>query len=116
MLSVFGFILTVFGATSSLQSSFNEQFTAFRNEMKVQIEAWRTEIRQNDRRYEDRFAPIENDTRYFCRLVAHMGQVEKLENFPYRASGYLAEIERMNAEVLEYLRQHASETVTAEAA
>jgi len=45
-----------------------------------------------------------------------MGQVEKLENFPYRASGYLAEIERMNAEVLEYLRQHASETVTAEAA
>jgi hypothetical protein len=32
------------------------------------------------------------------------------------AGGYLAEIERMNAEALDYLRQPASEPVAAEAA
>ena len=56
---------------------------------------------------------------YFCRLVAHMRQMEKPENFPFMASGYLAEIERMNAEALEYLRQplgYASETMMADAA
>ena len=48
-----------------------------------------------------------------------MRQMEKPENFPFMASGYLAEIERMNAEALEYLRQplgYASETMMAEAA
>lgn len=53
---------------------------------------------------------------FFCRLVAHMRQVEKPENFKYMASGYLAEIEKMNAEVLEYLSRHASEPAPAEAA
>jgi len=53
---------------------------------------------------------------FFCRLVANMRQVEKPENFKYMASGYLAEIEKMNAEVLEYLSRHASEPAPAEAA
>lgn len=36
--------------------------------------------------------------------------------FKLMAGGYLAEIEKMHAEVMEYLRRHASEPVPAEAA
>jgi hypothetical protein len=35
------------------------------------------------------------------------------ENFPAMAEGYLAEIEKMHAEVMEYLRHHASESASA---
>jgi hypothetical protein len=38
------------------------------------------------------------------------------EEFPFVASGYRAEIERMQAEVLEYLTRHASEPVPEQAA
>ena len=53
---------------------------------------------------------------FFCRLVAHMRQVESPANFRYMASGYLVEIEKMHAEVMAYLSRHASEPVPAEAA
>ena len=53
---------------------------------------------------------------FFCRLVAHMRQVESPENFRSMASGYLAEIAKMHAEVIAYLGRHASEPVPAEAA
>ena len=53
---------------------------------------------------------------FFCRLVAHMRQVESPANFRSMASGYLAEIEKMHAEVMAYLSRHASEPVPAEAA
>jgi len=53
---------------------------------------------------------------FFCRLVAHMRQVESPANFRYMASGYLAEIDKMHAEVMAYLSRHASEPVPAEAA
>ena len=53
---------------------------------------------------------------FFSRLVANMRRVEKPESFKYMASGYLAEIEKMHAEVMEYLRRHASEPAPAEAA
>ena len=53
---------------------------------------------------------------FFCRLVANMRKVESPKNFPYMASGYLAEIEKMNAEVLEYLKQPADQVQAAEAA
>jgi hypothetical protein len=53
---------------------------------------------------------------FFCRLVANMRKVESPENFRLMASGYLAEIEKMNAEVVEYLSRHASEPAPAEAA
>lgn len=53
---------------------------------------------------------------FFSRLVANMSQVEKPENFKYMASGYLAEIEKMHAEVMEYLSRHASEPAPSEAA
>lgn len=68
---------------------------------------------------------IQNDTElqgtqeriaFFSRLVANMRQVEKPENFKYMASGYLAEIDKMHAEVLVYLSRHPSEPVPAEAA
>jgi hypothetical protein len=36
--------------------------------------------------------------------------------FKFMASGYLAEIEKMHAEVMEYLRRHASEPAPSEAA
>ena len=43
---------------------------------------------------------------FFSRLVANMRQVEKPENFKYMASGYLAEVEKMHAEVMAYLSRH----------
>jgi hypothetical protein len=36
--------------------------------------------------------------------------------FKLMAGGYLAEIEKMHAEVMEYLRRHTSEPIPAEAA
>jgi hypothetical protein len=68
---------------------------------------------------------IQNDTElestreridFFCRIVANMRKVESPDNFPLMASGYIAEIEKMNAEVLEYLKRHSSEPSPAEAA
>jgi hypothetical protein len=53
---------------------------------------------------------------FFCRLVANMRKVESPDNFRLYANSYLAEIEKMNAEVVEYLSRHASEAVPAEAA
>jgi hypothetical protein len=51
---------------------------------------------------------------YFSRLVAGMRKAESPESFRLMASGYLAEIEKMHAEVMGYLSKHASETKSAE--
>jgi hypothetical protein len=53
---------------------------------------------------------------YFTKLVAQFRTSVDPANFSAMSGGYLAEIERMNAEVMEYLRHHASETALAEAA
>jgi len=53
---------------------------------------------------------------YFEGLVAQFRVSVPRENFPAMAEGYLAEIEKMHAEVMEYLSRHASEPVPAEAA
>ncbi len=53
---------------------------------------------------------------YFEGLVAQFRVSVPRENFPAMAEGYLAEIEKMHAEVMEYLRRHASESEPAEAA
>jgi hypothetical protein len=53
---------------------------------------------------------------FFCDLVANMRKVETPDSFRLFASSYIAEIEKMNAEVVEYLSRHASEPVPAEAA
>lgn len=63
MLSSFGFIVAILGTERSTQAALNEQFTAFRNEMKAELETMRNEIRQNDKRYEERFARLEADIR-----------------------------------------------------
>ena len=46
---------------------------------------------------------------YFQRLLAQLRVTATPEEFPAVMSGYRAEIERMHAEVLEYLTRHASE-------
>ena len=53
---------------------------------------------------------------FFCRLVANMRKVESPDSFRLYSNSYLAEIEKMNAEVVEYLSRHASEPAPAEAA
>lgn len=53
---------------------------------------------------------------YFEGRVAQFRVSVPRENFPAMAEGYLAEIEKMYAEVMEYLRRHASEPAPAEAA
>ena len=46
---------------------------------------------------------------YFGRLVAQMRVTEPPENFYSMSGGFLAEIEKMNTEVHEYLSIHPSE-------
>ena len=46
---------------------------------------------------------------YFERLLGHLRVTARREEFPAVAGGYRAEIERMQAEVLDYLSRHASE-------
>lgn len=53
---------------------------------------------------------------YFEGLVAQFRVSVPRENFPAMAEGYLAEVEKMHAEVMEYLRRHASEPEPAKAA
>ena len=53
---------------------------------------------------------------YFCQVVAQMRVTETAENFPSLASGFLSEIEKMHAEIMEYLSRHATEPAPAEAA
>jgi hypothetical protein len=53
---------------------------------------------------------------YFYQLLAQFRVSVPPDNFPAMSGGYLAEIERMHAEVLDYLKRHVSERVPAEAA
>jgi len=53
---------------------------------------------------------------YFYRLLAQLRVTASPEEFPAVASGYRAEIARMQDEVLEYLTRHASEPAPFEAA
>jgi hypothetical protein len=68
---------------------------------------------------------IQNDTElegtkeridYFQRLLAQVRVTASPQEFPLVAGGYRAEIERMQAEVLDYLTRHASEPVPVPAA
>jgi hypothetical protein len=53
---------------------------------------------------------------WFEGLVAQFRISVPPENFPAMAEGYLAEIEKMHDEVMEYLKSPASQPVPAEAA
>ncbi len=52
---------------------------------------------------------------YFQRLLAQLRVTAKPEEFQAVASGYRAEIQRMQREILDYLTQHVSESITHEA-
>src|SRR5262245_44034495 len=45
---------------------------------------------------------------YFLRLLAELRVTSRPDEFPLVASGYRAEVERMQKEVLDYLTRHAS--------
>ena len=51
---------------------------------------------------------------YFQRLLAQLRVTATPTEFPLVASGYRAEVVRMQDEVLAYLTRHASEPVPAE--
>jgi hypothetical protein len=53
---------------------------------------------------------------YFQRLLAQLRVTAKPDEFMAVASGYRAEIQRMQKEILDYLMLHASETKSREAA
>ena len=53
---------------------------------------------------------------FFCRTLAQMRVNATPEEYRLYSNSYLAEIEKMNAEVVEYLSRHASEPAPAEAA
>jgi hypothetical protein len=53
---------------------------------------------------------------YFEDLLAQMRVAANPELFPSMASGYRAEIEKMQCEVLEYLTRHVSQPSRAEVA
>jgi hypothetical protein len=54
---------------------------------------------------------------YFTRLVAQMRvNAKDARDFQMFANSYLAEIEKMHTEVMEYLKHHSSELLPAEAA
>ena len=67
---------------------------------------------QND----DELKCIQERIAWFEGLVAQFRVSVEPETFPAMAEGYLAEIEKMHAEVIEYLKRHASQIVPAEAA
>ena len=51
---------------------------------------------------------------YFEKLLAHMRVNASVEEYPAMASGYLAEVKKMQQEIVDYLQRHASESVQAE--
>lgn len=53
---------------------------------------------------------------YFQRLLAQLRTTAAPDEFPAVASGYRAEITRMQDEALEYLTRHATEPEPAEVA
>jgi len=53
---------------------------------------------------------------YFQRLLAQLRVTARPEEFPMVASGYRAEIQRMQKEILDYLTRHASESLSRQAA
>lgn len=53
---------------------------------------------------------------YFEGLVAQFRVTTAAAEFELMAGGYLSEVEKMNAEILEYLRRHPSQITPAEAA
>ena len=67
-------------------------------------------------RNDQELATTQERIAYFTDLLAQLRVTATPEEFPAVASGYRAEVARMQQEVLEYLSRHASEPTPAEAA
>ena len=52
----------------------------------------------------------------FQKILAQLRVTATLEEFPYVASGYKVELEKMQAETLEYLMRHSTEPLPRRAA
>ncbi len=53
---------------------------------------------------------------FFCGILMQMRATTRPEEYMFMANSYLAEIEKMNTEILEYLKRHPSQIAPAEAA
>jgi len=53
---------------------------------------------------------------FFYEILVQMRATTKPEEYMFMANSYLAEIEKMNTEVLDYLKRHPSRITPAEAA
>lgn len=53
---------------------------------------------------------------FFCEILMQMRVTTEPEEYMFMANSYLAELEKMNAEILEFLKRHPSQIVPAEAA
>jgi len=53
---------------------------------------------------------------FFYGILMQMRVTTKPEEYGFMANSYLAEIEKMNTEILEYLKRHPSQIAPAEAA
>ena len=53
---------------------------------------------------------------FFAKLVAEMRVRVPSENYAAMSGGYLAEIDKMHTEVIDYLSRHASDVQLAKAA
>jgi len=53
---------------------------------------------------------------FFYEILMQMRATTRPEEYMFMANGYLAEIEKMNTEILEYLKRHPSQIAPAEAA
>ena len=67
-------------------------------------------------RNDQELATTQERIAYFTDLLAQLRVTATPEEFPAVASGYRAEVARMQQEVLEYLSRHASAPTPAEAA
>jgi hypothetical protein len=61
-------------------------------------------------RNDEELAVTQERIGYFVRLLAQLRVTARPEEFPLVASGYRAELERMQREMLDYLTRHASQT------
>lgn len=62
-------------------------------------------------RDDNELAVTEQRIAYFLRLLAQLRVTSRPEEFPSVASGYRAEVERMQKEMLDYLTRHATQAV-----
>ena len=53
---------------------------------------------------------------FFYEILVQMRATTEPEEYMFMANSYLAEIEKMNTEILDYLKRHPSQIAPAEAA